>query len=141
MMWKSDRTFSQSVIVFELKLNCLDNSIAIQIVLVITGNSNLRLFGALTHTPAGGMPTENETRPSFAQGGNIICYCCGEQGHRSPQYLQKNEISCSKWYVNRSLQNLQNQEEDGEYNVSILTNRSSHMSSSRNINSHIFTGL
>ena len=49
MMWKADRMFSQLVMVFELKLNCLGISIAIQIVLEITGNSNLRLFGALTH--------------------------------------------------------------------------------------------
>ena len=38
------------------------------------------------------------TQTSFAQ---VVCYCCGEKGHKSPKCPSKDKIPRNKWYRSR----------------------------------------
>jgi len=74
------------------------------------------------------------TEMSFAQGQDaIICYCCGEKGHKSNKCSKRTTIPKENWAVRRMEQNyLQSfQEEDDESVSSRETNRSTRTSGSR----------
>ena len=42
---------------------------------------------------------------SFAQGTDVVCYCCGKKGHKSPDCPDKDKIPKEKWYQNMAYQN------------------------------------
>jgi hypothetical protein len=50
---------------------------------------------------------EDSKAAGFAQGNEIICYCCGKKGHCSPDCDQKDKIPREQWYVNQAMQHLQ----------------------------------
>ena len=64
---------------------------------------------------------QSRRESSFAQR-EITCYCCGEEGHTSPECPKRNSLPREQWYVNRALQNLQADEADS---VSDTTNEPS----------------
>ena len=50
--------------------------------------------------------TSNETNAtSFAQGGkDKTCYCCGKNGHLSPECPDKNTIKKEDWHIKKATQ-------------------------------------
>ena len=57
----------------------------------------------------------NET--SFAQSGEIACYCCGKKGNESPQCLEKDTKPRAQWAIRKAQQHLQAEaNRDDNYN-------------------------
>ena len=59
---------------------------------------------------------DGETATSFAQSGNQrVCYCCGQEGHLSPDCPDRNKPK-NQWFINRALQNMQSESNNNENN-------------------------
>ena len=57
--------------------------------------------------------TSSET--SFVQGGrDQTCHCCGEEGHISPQCLDKKTIEKKDWFVRKTQLNTQAAQQEDE---------------------------
>ena len=57
---------------------------------------------------------ERDNATSFAQG-QRICYCCGKSTHLSPECPDRNKPK-SEWYINRALQNMQDNNNNNNEN-------------------------
>ena len=65
----------------------------------------------------------NET--SFAQSGEIACYCCGKKGHESPQCQEKDTRPRAQWAIRKAQQHLQaeaNRDDNNDDDESIASN-------------------